>query len=94
MAEIVETTVKYLSVSEGLVQKARNVLYFKEAIRTIMKEMMKEVAKNHGESVKLWEEVKQEATKQGITLEQDEGFSFDYISDKFFVIKLKRTNEK
>ena len=90
MTETVETTVKYLTVPEGLVQKARNVLYFKEAIRTIMREMMKEVAKNHGESVKVWEEVKLEALKQGMKLEPDEGFSFDYITDKFFVIKLKK----
>ena len=90
MAEMVETQVKYLTISEGLTQKARNILYFKEAIRTVMRELMKEVAKNHAESVKIWEEVKQEAIKQGITLEAEEGFQFDYITDRFFIVRLKK----
>jgi len=28
--------------------------------------------------------------KQGITLEAEEGFQFDYITDRFFIVRLKK----
>lgn len=78
---------KIIEVPEELIVRAKQVLYLEEAIKTIIRELTKEIVKNHFEVVALWNDVQQEAAKQGIVKQEDEVFNFDYITSKFLVIK-------
>ena len=97
MSEMVTVPVKFLEMPNDLVQKGKSILALqgsmKHLIRVMMKALSAELAKNNIESVKLWEEVKREVAKQGVTLEPDEGFFFDYITDKYYISKVKKTGE-
>lgn len=78
---------KVIEVPEELIIRARRYLYLQDAVKMVIKELTQEIVKNHFEVVKLWNDVTMEALKQGIVKKEDEAFNFDYISEKFMVVK-------
>ena len=78
---------RVIEVPEGLMEKAKQVLYLEEAIKRVINELTKEIVKNHFDVVSLWNDVQQEAIKQGIIKQEDESITFDYITNKFMLVK-------
>jgi len=84
-----EEKVRFLTqMPDELTARARNILGFQDAIKVILREMMKEVAKGRYDAVKLWADVEKEAERRGIKREKDEVFSFDFITDTFQIVKI------
>jgi hypothetical protein len=84
-----EEKVRFLpQMPDELIVRARNVLGFQDAIQVILREMMKEVAKGRINTIKLWDDVGKEAERRGIKREQDEVFSFDFITETFQIVKI------
>lgn len=84
-----ESKVKFITgMPDEIIARARNVLYFREAIQSMLREFMKESAKNYSETAKLWSDVEKEAQRLGIVKAQDEIFTFDYITDTFMLVKI------
>lgn len=79
--------VKIIEVPPEMTVRAQQVLYLGEAVKTIIRELTKEIARNHFDVVALWNDVQKEAIKQGITKQDDEIYNFDYITSKFLVTK-------
>ena len=96
-SETVTVPVKFLKLSDSLVQRGKIVLSMQGSMKHLVREMMKslsaELAKNNIESVKLWKEVEAEAKAQGITLDADEGFYFDYITDQYYISKMRKVTD-
>lgn len=78
---------RVIEVPEELMEKAKQVLYLEEAVKRVITELTKEIVKNHFDVVSLWNDVQQEALKQGIVKQEDEIINFDYITNKFMLIK-------
>ena len=78
---------KIIEVSEELIVRAKQVLYLEEAIKTVIRELTNEIVKNHFDVVDLWKDIQTEAEKQGIIKQEDESITFDYITNRFLVVK-------
>ena len=97
MTETVEVPVKILNMPEDLIQRGKAVLALQGQMKHLIREMMKalamELAKNNIDAARLWKEVEEESKKQGITLEPDEGFFFNYVIDKYYISKIKKIEQ-
>ena len=78
---------KIIEVSEELRVRAKQVLYLESAVQNVIRSLTEQIVKNHFDVVALWKDVKDEAERQGIIQEEDEISCFDYISERFIVVK-------
>jgi hypothetical protein len=78
---------RVVNVPEEMVVRAQNTLYLEDAIKTLINSLTKEIVKSHLDVLKLWKDVETEAAKQGIIKQPDEMFNFDYVTEKFTLIK-------
>lgn len=78
---------RVINTSEELKERAFYVLNFKEAVNNIVKGLAQEMAKNHMDTIRLWEDVRAEAAKQGVIPAADETINYDGITKRFTVVK-------
>jgi len=78
---------KIIEVSEELRVRAKQVLYLESAVQNVIRSLTEQIVKNHFDVVALWKDVKDEAERQGIVQEEDEMASFDYVTEKFMIVK-------
>jgi len=76
-----------VKVSEDLQARAVSVLGYKDVVNHIIKGLAEEMANNHLQVIRLWEEVRIEAEKQGIVATDDDNFNFNAITGKFTIVK-------
>ena len=75
------------AMPEELIVRAKQVLAYEEIAKRVIATLTMEIVKNHQEVIRLWNDVKAEVERQGIGLGKDETLNYDYIVDKFTIIK-------
>ena len=80
---------RLVPMSEEMVDRAKRVLYLTEAVQNVIKELTKEIAKNHKDVVQLWNDVEIEAGKRGFPKGEGEIYIFDYITETFRITTKK-----
>jgi hypothetical protein len=83
-----QNIVKVLNLPEEYIVRARTVFNMSEGIKILLREFVKESAKNQSDTRKLWTDVQDAAKKEGIERKEDEIYIFDHITEKFLLVKV------
>ena len=78
---------KVIEVSEELRVRAKQVLYLESAVQNVIRSLTEQIVKNHFDVVALWKDIKNEADRQGVFQEEDEITCYDYVAERFIVVK-------
>jgi hypothetical protein len=75
-----------LNLPSTLTTRAKETLYIREAIDTIINSLTAKIVVNHYEVVQLWHDVEVELSNQGITALPNETITFDHITEQFKIV--------